>query len=134
MRYRVTGSSLWHFFSSKSDIFPSDQESTKPVISESSSYDASYDSIITFILTGAGICKYQSKTQWHISLGQDATPFQAELAATLDCVTSCLRKRPAKEITICIDSQSALAALAVGGTKSLLVADCMEKLEQFYQK
>ncbi len=25
--------------------------------------------------TGTEICKYQSKTQWHISLGQDATPF-----------------------------------------------------------
>ncbi len=34
--------------------------------------------------TGTGICKYQSKTQWHISLGQDATPFQAEVAAILD--------------------------------------------------
>ncbi len=76
--------------------------------------------------TRAGICKYQSKTQRHISLGQDATPFQTEVAAILDCVTSCLRKRPVKEqITICTDSQSALAA---GGIKSLLVADCMEKL------
>ncbi len=29
--------------------------------------------------TGAEICKYQSKIQWHISLGQDATAFQQRL-------------------------------------------------------
>ncbi len=46
---------------------------------------------------GAGICKYQSKIQRHISLGQDATAFQAEFAAILDCVTICLRKRLVKE-------------------------------------
>ncbi len=46
--------------------------------------------------TGAGICKYQCKTQWHISLGQDAPLFQAVVAAILDCVTSYLRKRPVK--------------------------------------
>ncbi len=52
--------------------------------------------------TGAGICKYQSKIQWHIS----ATAFQAVVAAILDCVTSCLRKRLVKEqITICTNSQ-----------------------------
>ncbi len=44
-------------------------------------------------------------------------------------MTSCLRKSPVKEqITICTDSQSAVAALATSGTKSLLVADSMEKL------
>ncbi len=78
--------------------------------------------------TGAGICKYQSKIQWHISLGQDATAFQAEVVAILDYVTSCLRKRLVKEqIVICTDSQAAVAALAASGTKSLLVADCIEK-------
>ncbi len=47
----------------------------------------------------------------------------------IDWVTSCLRKRPLKEqITICTDSQSAVAAVATSGIKSLLVADCMEKL------
>ncbi len=35
---------------------------------------------------------------------------------------------PKKLITICTDSQAAIAALAVSGTKSLLVADCIEKL------
>ncbi len=51
--------------------------------------------------TGAGICKYQSKIQWHISLTQDATVFQAEVVGILDCVTSCLRKILVKEqITI----------------------------------
>ncbi len=41
-------------------------------------------------------------------------------------MTNCLRKRQVKEqITICTDSQAAVAA---GGTKSLLVADCIEKL------
>ncbi len=34
--------------------------------------------------TGAGICKYQSKIQWRISLGQDAAAFQAEVVAILD--------------------------------------------------
>ncbi len=49
--------------------------------------------------------------------------------AILDCVTSCLRKRLVKEqITICTDSQTAVAALAACGTKSLLGADCREKL------
>ncbi len=77
----------------------------------------------------AGICKYQSKIRWHISLGQDATVFQAEVAVILDCVTSCLRKRLVKEqTTICIDSQVAVAALETSGTKSLLLTDCMEKL------
>ncbi len=79
--------------------------------------------------TEARICKYQSKLQWHISLGQDATAFQAEVAAIMNCVTSCLGERLAKEqITICTDSQTAVAALAASGTKSLLVADCREKL------
>ncbi len=49
--------------------------------------------------------------------------------AILGCVTSCLRKRLVKEqITICTDSQAAVAALAASGTKSLLVAECIEKL------
>ncbi len=79
--------------------------------------------------TGAGVCKCQSKIQWHISLGQDATAFQAEVMAILDCVTSCLRKRLVKEqITIRTDSQAIVTALASSSTKSLLVADCMEKL------
>ncbi len=34
--------------------------------------------------TKKGIRKYQSKIQWHISLGQDATAFQAEVAALLN--------------------------------------------------
>ncbi len=47
----------------------------------------------------------------------------------MDCVTGCLRKRLKKEqITICTDSQVAVAALAASGTKSLLVANCIEKL------
>ncbi len=33
-----------------------------------------------------------------------------------------------EQITVCTDSQSAVAALAASGTKSLLVEDCMEKL------
>ncbi len=36
--------------------------------------------------TGEGICKYQSRIQWHVCLGKDATDFQAEVAAILDCV------------------------------------------------
>ncbi len=49
--------------------------------------------------------------------------------AILDCVTSCLRKRLVKEqTTICTNSQVAVAALGASGTKSLLVADCAEKL------
>ncbi len=43
--------------------------------------------------TGAKICKYQSKIQWHISMAQEATAFQAEVAVILDCVTSYLRKK-----------------------------------------
>ncbi len=66
--------------------------------------------------TGAGICK--NKIQWHISLAQDAIVFQAEIAAILDWVTRCLKQRPVKEqITICTDSQAAVAALAANGTK-----------------
>ncbi len=42
--------------------------------------------------TGAGICKYQSKIQQHISLGQDATAFQAEVATVLDYVTKPKKK------------------------------------------
>ncbi len=69
------------------------------------------------------------KIQMHISLGQDATAFQAEVAAILNCVTSCLGKRWMKEqITICTDSQVAVAALAASWWKSLLVADCIEKV------
>ncbi len=36
-----------------------------------------------------------------------------------------------EQITICIDSQAALAALPASGTKSLLEADCIEKLTVF---
>ncbi len=44
-------------------------------------------------------------------------------------MTSCLRKTLVKEqITIRTDSQAAVAALAASGTKSLLVANCTEKL------
>ncbi len=79
--------------------------------------------------TGAGICKYQSKIRWHISLGQDATVFQIEVAKILNSVTSCLRKRLVKErIIICTDSQAAVAALGASGIKSLLVPDCKENL------
>ncbi len=64
-----------------------------------------------------------------ISLGQDATAFQTEVAAILDCEISCLKKRLVKEqITVCTDSQAAVAASSASGTKSLLVADCIEKL------
>ncbi len=78
--------------------------------------------------TRAGICKYQSKIQWHMSLGQDATAFQAEVAAILDCVTSCLRKTLVKEpMIMCTNGQAAFAALVASGTKSLLV-DCIEKV------
>ncbi len=74
------------------------------------------------------MCKYQSKIQRHISLGQDAA-FQVEVAAKMDGVTSCQRKRLVKEqITIYTDSQAAVVALVASGTKSLLVADCLEKL------
>ncbi len=62
-------------------------------------------------------------------MGQDAIAFQAAVAAILDCVTSCLRKRLVKEqTTICTDSQVAVAALGEHGTKSLLVENCIEKL------
>ncbi len=55
--------------------------------------------------------------------------FQAEVLAILDCVTSYVRKRLTKEqITICTDSQAAVAAVAVSGTKPLFVADCTEML------
>ncbi len=83
----------------------------------------------SYVGTGAGICKYQREIQWHISLGQDVTAFQADVAAILDCVTSCLRKRLVKEqTTICTDSKVAVAALGVSGTKTLFVADCTKKL------
>ncbi len=71
----------------------------------------------------------KKNTVAHISLGQDATDFQAEVATILDCVTSCLRKKLAKEqITICTDNQAAIAALAANGAKSLPVADYIEKV------
>ncbi len=34
--------------------------------------------------TRTGICKYQHKIQWHISLGQNVVAFQAEVAVLLD--------------------------------------------------
>ncbi len=75
------------------------------------------------------ICKYQSKIQKHVSQRQNVTVFQAEAATVLDWVISCLRKSLMKEqITICTDSQAAVAALGASGTKLLLVADCIEKL------
>ncbi len=65
----------------------------------------------------------------HISLGQDATAFQVEVAAIPDCVTSCTKKDTGKEqIIIFTDSQVAIAALAARGTKSLLVTNCVENL------
>ncbi len=65
---------------------------------------------------------------------QDATAFQARVAAILDCVISCLRKRLVKEqTTMCTDSQVAVAVLGESGTKSLLVADCVEKLTALSQ-
>ncbi len=78
--------------------------------------------------TEAGIRKYQSKIQWHILLGQDATAFQADVAAILDCVTSYLRKRRWRSRPICANSQTAIAALAASDTKSLLIEDWIEKL------
>ncbi len=80
--------------------------------------------------TGAGICKYQRKIQWHISLGQDTIALRAVVATILDYVTSCLRKRLMKEqTTISTASRVAVAAaLGASETKSLLVADCIEKL------
>ncbi len=67
--------------------------------------------------------------------GLDATAFQAEVATILDFMTSCLRKRLAKEqITISIDSQAVVAAIAANGTKSLFVAHCTEKLTTLLEK
>ncbi len=61
--------------------------------------------------------------------GTGCYSLSVEVAAILDSTTSCLRKRLVKEkITICTDGQVAVAALAASGTKSLLVADCIEKL------
>ncbi len=49
--------------------------------------------------------------------------------AILGCMTSYLKKRLGKEqITICTDSKVAVAALGVSGTKSWLLADCIENL------
>ncbi len=63
------------------------------------------------------------------TVGQDAIAFQAEIKAVQDRVTSHRRKRLVKEqITICTDSQAAVTILAASGTKSLLVADCIEKV------
>ncbi len=46
-------------------------------------------------------------------------------------MTGCHRKKLVKEqITICIDSQAAVAAPGASGTKSLLVADCIECIEK----
>ncbi len=59
---------------------------------------------------------------------RDATGFQAEIAAKLNCATSCLGKRLVKEqITICTASQAAVAVLGEGKTKSSFVANCKEK-------
>ncbi len=63
-------------------------------------------------------------------MGQDATAFQAEVAAILNCVTSYPRKKLVKkQTTICSDSQVIVAALGASGTKSLLVADCIKKTD-----
>ncbi len=73
----------------------------------------------------------QSKIQWLISMVQDATSFQVEVAAILYCETNCLRKKKlAKEQTvICTDSQRvAVASVGASGTKSLLVTYCIKKL------
>ncbi len=72
----------------------------------------------------------KARIQWHISLGQDTTAFQAEVAAIQDCATNCLRKRQVKEqTTICTDSkQVAVADLGASGVKLLFVVDCIKKL------
>ncbi len=62
-------------------------------------------------------------------MGQDAIAFQTAVVTILDCVTNCLRIGLMKEqITICTDSQAAVAALGASGTKLLLVVDYIEKL------
>ncbi len=69
----------------------------------------------------------KQNTMAHLTV-QDVTAFQVEVVAILDRVAN-LRKRLVQEqITICTDSQAAVAALVASGTKSLLVADCIEKL------
>ncbi len=68
--------------------------------------------------------KYSGTFHWDRML----QPFEARVAAILDCVPHCLRKRLVKEqTTICFDRQVAVAALGASGTKSLLVADCIKK-------
>ncbi len=66
--------------------------------------------------------KYSGTLHWD----RNTTAFQVEIAAIMDCVTSCLRKSLVKEqTTICTDSQLAVEALGASGTKSLLIADCI---------
>ncbi len=65
---------------------------------------------------------------WHISLGQDAAAFQAEVAAALDCVTSCLKKRLMKEQINVHWLPSSSCSPGSQWYKITLVVDCIEKL------
>ncbi len=54
----------------------------------------------------------KEKDYSNISLEQEATAFQAEVAVLLVCVAGCLKKKPFKEqIIICLGSQIAIMAL-----------------------
>ncbi len=73
-------------------------------------------------------------SRW-FSLHQKATAFQADVAAILVCVAGCLKKKLFKEqIIIFSDSEVAITALGASMTRSLLAADCMERLTALSEK
>jgi len=64
-----------------------------------------------------------------VSLGEYAAVFQAEIYAILACAHEIqMNNRPEKYVSIFSDSQVALKALQAAKTKSLLVQQCQEAL------
>jgi hypothetical protein len=78
--------------------------------------------------TGAGVYG-QSVKSLRFSLGKYATTFQAEVYAILACVHEMkVHGIPEKHVSICSDSQAALKSLTAVRTKSPLVYQCQNAL------
>jgi len=80
---------------------------------------------------GCGIYIPELQLEMSVPLGPTATVFQAEVHAIRTCLSiPALLADGTAAITICTDSQAAIRALGRPCTKSKLVSDCREKLDE----
>ncbi|KAJ8982626.1 hypothetical protein NQ317_002677 [Molorchus minor] len=81
--------------------------------------------------SGAGICLEGKEVQQSYALGSHTTVFQAEVFAILMAASrEEVKRSPEPRVYICSDSQAALRAVSAPRTRSALVQECGDALEE----